>query len=703
MQKGLSALLNVIKLTDPAVISQAITTLGQHFTLSAYEIAGAYQKSYASALKAIIAGLDKPSIFDPKVKREFAKQIVPNYLQPFAAQQAITDHIELQLFCTDSIAKCQALIPYNQQLFQGEATQLSESELAALITDTHSLSITTLILEQLRSLKVSSLYDDRFVAFLCYNDLLGTAILFFLHEQLRQETRVETTLAALQRQDLWQDVGLMKDSLNQLMTRLDLSPQMKARDELTYHNQDSLKQVSETTLKLKKLPPNHPQYSQLVLMGGSVLSSTGALPEAENLLVQADKMSQNATERALAKFNLFQVKVRCNEFEPALAALQEAIKISPKQYALHDVEKYPIEHILGAGGMGCVFLCQHKLQKKPVVVKCFWEHQKGRAEEVFKEAFAMSELAGKYVPAPLDYGYVDPVKQERAFFVTEYINGAIDGETWLEQQGKLEIKTALQVGLQIAKGLKVAHAAGILHLDLKPANILLKQSVTEDIIVKIIDFGLSQVTTSLSTKMLNSHTTKQLSQFGQAVFGTLDYAAPEQQGFEQYGKPSVKSDVFAFGATLYRLLTHESPRKLNPRRLAHAPELFNLLCDCLEEEPQQRLSIDDIINQLEKLNRQVPSIPLVDKTEIVEKVEKNEWEEELEKLLETTRAKYDAGTHFSQHYLPNEESASFQNDIPVVCPYCDTLFTTTDEGKLECPQCYLNFEIDDDGDVFYAE
>jgi len=260
----------------------------------------------------------------------------------------------------------------------------------------------------------------------------------------------------------------------------------------------------------------------------------------------------------------------------------------------------------------------------------------------------MSELAGKYVPAPLDYGYVDPV----------------DGETWLEQQGKLEIKTALQVGLQIAKGLKVAHAAGILHLDLKPANILLKQSVTEDIVVKIIDFGLSQVTTSLSAKMLNSHTTKQLSQFGQAVFGTLNYAAPEQQGFEQYGKPSVKSDVFAFGATLYRLLTHESPRKLNPRRLAQAPELFNLLCDCLE-----------------KLNHKAPSIPLAEKVEKVEKVEKNEWEEELEKLLETTRAKYDVGTY--SFPLSNEESA--------------------DEGKLECPQCYLDFEIDDDGDVFYAE
>ena len=87
--------------------------------------------------------------------------------------------------------------------------------------------------------------------------------------------------------------------------------------------------------------------------------------------------------------------------------------------------------------------------------------------------------------------------------------------------------------------------------------------------------------------------------------------------------------------------------------------------------------------------------------EKVEKVEKNEWEEELEKLLETTRAKYDVGTY--SFPLSNEESASFQNNIPVVCPHCDSLFTTTDEGKLECPQCYLDFEIDDDGDVFYAE
>jgi len=688
MQKGLSALLNVVKFSDPSVISQAITSLEEHFTLSAYEIASAYQKSYTSALKAIIAGLDKPSVFDSKVSKEFAKQVVPKYLQPFANQYAILDNFALQQFCTDTITKCHALIPFNKQMFKGEQTKLTEPELAALITDTDSLSITALVLEQLRPLKIPCLSDEPFVAFLRYNDLLGTAILFFLHEQLRQESRVESTLADLQRKGLWQDVDEIKGALTQLMTHLDLSPQIKARDELTYHNNDSLKRIGEATAQLKKLPRNHPQYSQLALSCGSVLSSAGALPEAEKFFAKA--MTQNHADRALALFNLFQVKVRRNELVPALATLQEAISIAPQQYALHDIDKYPMKRILGAGGMGCVFLCSHKLQKKPVVVKCFWENHKGSAEEVFKEAFTMSDIAGEYVPAPLDYGYVDPVKQERAFFVTEYISGAMDGETWLKQKGKLDAETALQVGLQMAKGLQVAHAAGVFHLDLKPANILLKQT-DRGIIVKIIDFGLSQVATPLQQKIPKTQIKTQLSQFGQAIFGTLDYAAPEQQGFEHLGKPSAKSDVFGFGATLYRLLTHDSPRKLNPRRLADAPELFELLCDCVEEEPNRRLSIEGIISQIERLDNRVQPVE-----------EKNEWEDELEKLLETTREKYEQNASSYLSYISHEEGSTVKKDIPVVCPYCDSLFATTEEGGLECPQCHWDFEIDDDGDVIYA-
>ncbi len=245
MQKGLSALLKVIKFTDPASISQAVTTLEQHFTLSAYEIALAYQKSFQSGLNAIIAGLGKASIFEAKVIEEFASNIVPDYLQPFACEQGVQGYLPLQEFCSRTIAKCEVLIEHKTLLFQGEENQLTEADLAALMTETDVFSITALVLEQLQGIKAipPDVLDEELVAFFRFNDLLGNAILFFLHEQLRSDSRVEATLAALQRQDLWQDVREIKASLRQLMRRFDLSKQIKVRDELTIHNRESFLEV----------------------------------------------------------------------------------------------------------------------------------------------------------------------------------------------------------------------------------------------------------------------------------------------------------------------------------------------------------------------------------------------------------------------------------------------------------------------------
>ena len=83
MQKGLTALFWVVKLADPTSLNRVVTTLEEHFTLSANEIALAYQNSYESALNAIIAGLDKPSLLDSKVMEEFASQIGPTIYNLF--------------------------------------------------------------------------------------------------------------------------------------------------------------------------------------------------------------------------------------------------------------------------------------------------------------------------------------------------------------------------------------------------------------------------------------------------------------------------------------------------------------------------------------------------------------------------------------------------------------------------------------------
>ncbi len=436
----------------------------------------------------------------------------------------------------------------------------------------------------------------------------------------------------MQTQGLWQDVRELKTSLKEVMNQADLSAQIKPRDEFTHHNSDSRRLIKTARDKLKRLPTNNPQYNQLLIMTASVLSSAGALAEAEQSLLEARKLAETDADRALAAFNLFQVRLRNGDFETALTDLQTAIAIDSHRYALHDIDRYPIERILGAGGMGVVFLCRHKLQKQRRVVKCFWEHRKGPAEKVFKEAFAMTEIAGQFVPEPIDYGYIDPIKQERAYFVTEYIEGTIDGETWLAQHNPLNLAEGLEVGLQMATALQAAHQKGILHLDLKPANILLKRTQT-GLAVKIIDFGLAQVATSLQQEVVKQQRTQtHLSVLGKAVFGTLDYACPEQQGFEQYGKPSVQCDVFAFGKTLYRLLTGKHPRhNLRQRDLPNVPPLYELLEDCVEEEPQYRpKSALELIERLTGIG------------EVLETVQQNEEakeETEKERQVEIARPK----------------------------------------------------------------
>ncbi len=212
----------------------------------------------------------------------------------------------------------------------------------------------------------------------------------------------------------------------------------------------------------------------------------------------------------------------------------------------------------------------------------------------------MHNLQSAYTPKPLDCGFVNAGLKERPYFVTEYVEGAIDGEAWIKKYGKLDLVTGLKVALQIAEGLAVAHDAGVFHLDLKPANLLFKP--TEDgLMVKIIDFGLARVATSLKQQAALTQTRSHKTQFAQTVFGTLDYAPPEQLGETEYGQPTAKSDIYAFGATAYHLLSGESPRFPYPDDLPDVPELQRLLLVCFKKHPDKRPTIQSVITQLSRL------------------------------------------------------------------------------------------------------
>ncbi|TGO02863.1 hypothetical protein PN36_17840 [Candidatus Thiomargarita nelsonii] len=254
------------------------------------------------------------------------------------------------------------------------------------------------------------------------------------------------------------------------------------------------------------------------------------------------------------------------------------------------MDKYPIEKILGADGMGCLFLCQDQWRETQVVVKTFWEGHRGRRDDVFKEPILMHRLLETYIPKALDCGYVNSVKQERPYFVTEYLDNTIDGESLLKKYGKLERITGLNVALEVAKGLAIAHQAGVYHLDLKPANLLF---ITEELEVKILDFGLARVATSLKQQAA-TQIEKTTTLLAQSIFESLDYVPPEQQA----GEPSAKSDLFAFGATMYHLLSGENPRFFHPRKLPELPELQPLFKACLDAEPDKRPEIQFVITQL---------------------------------------------------------------------------------------------------------
>jgi formylglycine-generating enzyme required for sulfatase activity/tetratricopeptide (TPR) repeat protein len=394
-----------------------------------------------------------------------------------------------------------------------------------------------------------------------------------------------------------ENVKTLLEEFRAFKQRFDLSTEVKPRDEFTHHTPSSSAQIQKALAKLKRLPVHNYQLS---LLAGTVVSSTGEIAEAENLFIQARDCAQNKADKALASFNLFQVRLRRQAYPDALADLQSAIGLDPN-YALHDIGRYPIKQLLGAGGMGGVFLCEDKLKKRLVAVKCFWEKRQGKYENVFKEAMMMDKIAGEYVPEPLNCGYVNAVQQEKPYFVTEYIEGALDGEAWIEKYGKLDVSTGLEVGIHIAKGLQLAHEHKIYHLDLKPANLLLKRTKT-GIRVKIIDFGLARVGSSLRDSVLQGGATGK-TQFGQMIIGTLYYAPPEQLGHSEYGAPSAQSDLYAFGASLYRLMSGEIPQPLNPECLTEAPPaLFQLLCQCLNRIPEQRPdSAQQLVNRLEEI------------------------------------------------------------------------------------------------------
>lgn len=248
------------------------------------------------------------------------------------------------------------------------------------------------------------------------------------------------------------------------------------------------------------------------------------------------------------------------------------------------VGRYELVRPLGHGAMATVDLAHDVELDRPVALKRLAENL-ARDEDLrrrfLREARLAAKLAHPNVVRVFDVGEDDG----RPFIAMEYVEGGTLAEV-VARRGALPVAEAATLGMQVCAGLAAAHAAGFVHRDVKPQNLLLGS----DGVLKLGDFGIAV-----------GHDGTRLTLAG-TVLGTAGYLAPEQARGEQV---TAAADIYAAGAVLYELLTGEPPRsgasltELGAAdgfeapdvagRLPGAPrELIAAVTACLSPRPEDR-------------------------------------------------------------------------------------------------------------------
>ncbi len=213
-----------------------------------------------------------------------------------------------------------------------------------------------------------------------------------------------------------------------------------------------------------------------------------------------------------------------------------------------------IESVAGRGGMGVVYVATHLALQRRVALKLIAHELSG--DDSFRERFKQESMTA----ASIDHPNVIPIyhagEEDGKLYITmRYVEGT-DLRAMIEDRGKIEPAAAAQIVSEVASALDAAHARGLVHRDVKPANVLMGQGGQ----AYLTDFGLTKHTSQSG-----------LTKTGMFV-GTLDYIAPEQL---QGGEVDARVDVYALGCVLYQALSGKVPypRDSEPAKIwAHMQE-----------------------------------------------------------------------------------------------------------------------------------
>ena len=275
--------------------------------------------------------------------------------------------------------------------------------------------------------------------------------------------------------------------------------------------------------------------------------------------------------------------------------------------------RYEIRSMLGAGGMGQVYLAHDTQLRRSVAIKILppqFVADPNRLDRFRKEAYAIAALSHPNIAHIYEIDCVDDLN----FIAMEYIEG-VTLRTRIYQH-ETPLSKLVEFMAQVADGLAKAHSSGIIHRDLKPDNIM----IAREGYAKILDFGLAKLIPQPST--ISSDNQSQVSteflahSLPGVLMGTVGYMAPEQvRG--QNSEVDHRADIFAFGCILYEAATKrlafqgdseiDTLHKIiyeDPTISSNTtPELQRIIRRCLQKDPDKRYqSIKDVALELKELS-----------------------------------------------------------------------------------------------------
>ena len=209
--------------------------------------------------------------------------------------------------------------------------------------------------------------------------------------------------------------------------------------------------------------------------------------------------------------------------------------------------KYRVDRVLGAGGMGIVVAAHHLQLDERVAIKFLLPDALQSPDVVARfaqEARAAVKIKSEHVVRVIDVG---TLPTGSPYMVMEYLEGA-DLSAVLSKRGPLPVEELVGLVLQACEALAEAHALGIVHRDLKPANLFSIARADGSASVKVLDFGISKVT-SPGADMGMTKTS--------AIVGSPLYMSPEQMRSAKSVDP--RTDIWSLGAILYELLSGQPP------------------------------------------------------------------------------------------------------------------------------------------------